>query len=63
MGVRSNSAEDVRMKMCVWGVFFMKECPPESYWAISEALRWNAVIDREAALFGVERPIVHTEFA
>ncbi|KAB2912701.1 MAG: hypothetical protein F9K29_18245 [Hyphomicrobiaceae bacterium] len=53
MSVRSRSAEDVRTKRQVVGVFFMKECPPESYWAGAEALRWNAVIDREAAAFGV----------
>lgn len=41
MSVRSASAEDVRTKMRVRGVFFMKECPPESYWAKSEALRWG----------------------
>lgn len=63
MIVRSTSAEDVRTKMGVAGVFFMKECPPESYWAGAEALRWNAVIDREAAAFGVARPIANPEFA
>lgn len=63
MGVPSTSAEDVRTKMCVKGVFFMKECPRESYWALSEALRWNAVIDREAAAFGVALPIANPEFA
>ncbi len=63
MSVRSTSAEDVRMKMRVKDVFFMKECPPESYWALAEALRWNAVIDREAAVFGVARPIADRAFA
>ncbi|MDX2287910.1 MAG: hypothetical protein NW217_03705 [Hyphomicrobiaceae bacterium] len=63
INVTSTSAEDVRTKRQVVGVFFMKECPPESYWAGSEALRWNAVIDREAAVFGVARPIANPEFA
>lgn len=63
MNVTSTSAEDVRTKRQVVGVFFMKECPPESYWAGAEALRWNAVIDREAAVFGVARPIANPEFA
>lgn len=63
MSVRSISAEDVRMKMRVKDVFFMKECPPEFYWALAEALRWNAVIDREAAAFGVVRPITNPEFS
>jgi hypothetical protein len=63
MSVRSTSAKDVRMKMRVQDVFFMKECPPESYWALAEALRWNAVIDREAAAFGVVRPITDRAFA
>jgi hypothetical protein len=63
MSVRSNSAEDVRTKMQVVGVFFMKESPPESYWAAAEAIRWNAVIDREASVFGVARPIANAEFA
>lgn len=53
MNVRSNSAEDVRTKMQVVGVFFMKESPPESYWAGAEALRWNAVIDGDARRFGL----------
>lgn len=63
MSVRSISAEDVRTKRQVVGVFFMKESPPESYWAGAEALRWNAVIDREASILGVERPIANPEFA
>lgn len=63
MNVSSTSAEDVRTKMQVAGVFFMKECPPESYWAGAEALRWNAVIDREAAAFWVARPIANPELA
>lgn len=63
MSVHSTSAEDVRTKMQVVGVFYMKESPPESYWAVSEAIRWNAVIDREAAVFGVARPIANPEFA
>lgn len=62
MNVPSTSAEDVRMKMRVKDVFFMKECPPESHWAGAEALRWNAVVDEEAAVFGVARPIANPEF-
>lgn len=63
ISVRSRSAEDVRSKMQVVGVFFMKECPPESYWALSEAIRWNAVINHEAAAFGVARRIPNPELA
>ena len=63
ISVRSRSAEDVRTKMQVVGVFFMKECPPESYWGLSEAIRWNSVIDREAAVFGVARRIANPEFS
>jgi hypothetical protein len=55
MNVRCNSAEDVRTKMQVIGVFFMKECPPESYWAAAEAIRWNAVIDGDARRCGLAR--------
>ncbi|TXG79701.1 MAG: hypothetical protein E6R14_10525 [Thermomicrobiales bacterium] len=53
MNVGSTSAEDVRTKMQVVGVFFMKESPPESYWAAAEAIRWNSVIDWEALRFGL----------
>jgi len=63
MSLRSASAEEVRMKMRVKDLFFMKECPPESYWAGAEALRWNSVIDREAAAFVVARPMANPEFA
>jgi hypothetical protein len=55
MNVRSNSAEDVRTKMQVVGVFFMKECPPEPYWAAAEAIRWNSAIDADARHFGLAR--------
>jgi len=55
MNVRSNSAKDVRTKLQVVGVFFMKECPPESYWAAAEAIRWNSAIDADARRFGLVR--------
>lgn len=63
MSVRSSSVEDVRTKRQVVGVFFMKESPPESYWAAAEAIRWNAVIDREAAVFCVNRPLAKAALA
>lgn len=53
MNFNSTSAEDVRTKRQVVGVFFMKESPPESYWAGAEALRWNSVIERDARRFGL----------
>ena len=54
-GELAKATAAVRTKMQVIGVFFMKECPPESHWAAAEAIRWNAVIDGDARRCGLAR--------